>query len=370
MLQVVFTHLEDNSIRKFERIDFEKAVELTAILEMKCREEKRKLNGNFHVVEKDGDGEALYNGTFVFGSYYAPNLYVHIKKKLDEIKMNKQQQREKIIFLAKMEDGLPEIYKQEEVLENAHLIDLDTSRVSKLKKWQRRSIYAFTGVLTVVFAGTVFYLVMMIAEYDTAYNKEREVVAAQETKIEMYQKGLLGSEEELMSYYKKNKNQLTEEEKKIYAGMLLNQKDYKEVVSLYENDLGYIATLISSKGDTESLREFNKDFPSEEGKFDLLYADKKYAEMLKVTDVEMTVKRSEMKTYALLKTGKIDEAKTELANNNNKDLAAKIDEYEKMSKEIKEYNEAIKIAKDSKKEDEVKALTKKKQAVEKKVNTL
>lgn len=370
LLQVVFTQLNDNTIKKFERMDFVDAVAQSAILEQKYREDKIKVNGDFYLIEKESDGTALYTGTFIFGSHYAPNLYIHIKKKLEEIKMNKQQQRDRIELIAKMEDGLPDIYKKEEVIENAHLLNLDVSRISKLKKWQRRSIYALTGLLGFAFVGTVFYMVMTIAQYDVAYNKERQTVAAQEKTLEIYEQGLLGNKNEMLDYFNENQKNLTDEEKKIYAGLLLEDKKFKEVVGLYNNDLGYIATMISNRGDINTLKEFHKDFPSKESSFDIFYADKKYKELLALKDVDMTVKRSEMKTYALMKTGKLEEAKAELSNNNNDDLKGKLTEYEKLSKEIKEFNEAIKIAKDSKKDKEVKALGKKKAEVEKKFNAL
>ncbi|MGM0924655.1 MAG: hypothetical protein ACQEWW_26305 [Bacillota bacterium] len=370
MLQVVFTQLDDNSIKKFEKIDFIDAVAQTTSLEQKYRGEKKKVNGNFYLIDKESDGTALYTGTFVFGSHYAPNLYIHIKKKLEEIKMNKQQQRDRIELIAKMEDGLPEVYKKEEVIENAHLLNLDVSKVSKLKKWQRRSLYALNGFLVLALVGTAFYMVMTIAQYDVAYNKERAVVAAQQEKLEIYEQGLVGNKKDLLDYYKKNAQDLNEDEKKIYAGLLLEEKNFKEVVALYNNDLGYIATLISKRGEVDSLKAFNKDFPSNEGTFDILYTDKKYKELLEIKDVDMTLQRSEMKTYALMKTGKVEEARAELKNNNSKALEEKLANYEKLTQEIKGFNDAIKVAKGSKKAEEVAALTKKKTEVEKKLNAL
>lgn len=370
LLQVVFTQLDDNTIQKFEKMDFVDAVVSSAVLESKYREDKKKVNGSFYLIEKDSDGTALYTGTFVFGSHYAPNLYIHIKKKLEEIKMNKQQQRDRIELIAKMEDGLPEIYKKEEVIENAHLLDLDISRVSKLKKWQRRSIYTLTGLFGLALVGTVFYMVMTIAQYDVAYNEERNTVSAQEKRLEIYEQGLLGDKIKVRDYLAENKENLTDEEKKIYAGILIEEKKFKEVVDFYDNDVSYIATMISNNGDLNTLKEFHKDFPSNESTFDIHFSDKKYKKLLAMKDVQMTVKRSEMKTYALMKMGKVEEAKAELSNNNNEGLKVKLTQYEELSNEIKELDEAIKVATDSKKKKEVKALSKKKTEVEKKFNAL
>ena len=50
-----------------------------------------------------------------------------------------------------------------------------------------------------------------------------------------------------------------------------------------------------------------------------------------------------MKTYALMKIGKIDEAKIELNNNNNEELANKITEYEVLTAEIKTLQEKNKL---------------------------
>jgi len=48
----------------------------------------------------------------------------------------------------------------------------------------------------------------------------------------------------------------------------------------------------------------------------------------------MTTKRSEMKTYALIKLNKIDDAKVELSNNNNEDLSKKIATIEGLKAEV------------------------------------
>jgi hypothetical protein len=370
VLQVVFTQLDDNDIRKFEKMDFTNMVEITANLEKKYRDAKKKINGDFYLIEKDSDGTPIYTGTFNFGSYYAPNLYQHIKKKLDEMKLSKQQQQDRIELIAKMEEGLPENYKKEEVFENVHLLDLDIRKVSKLTRWQRRTIYALTGLLSLALIGLIFYTAMTIAQYDVAYKKEHETVLSQNKTLGIYEQGLLGNKKELNKYLYKNKKGLTNDQKKLYAVLLLQDKKYKEVVDLYNNDLSFIAALISSTGNIDMLREFNKDFPSKEGEFDILYADKKYEELLTLKNVDMTVKRSEMKTYALLKTGRIEEAKAELTNNNNKDMKKKIVQYEELSKEINGLNSAIEVAKNNQNNDEVQALTNKETEIQNKLNAL
>lgn len=80
--------------------------------------------------------------------------------------------------------------------------------------------------------------------------------------------------------------------------------------------------------------------------------------MLNIQNVRMNVKRSEMKTYALLKLGKIDEAKLELNNNNSDELSKKITKYEVITAEIKTLEEKYKVMVNERKINEANQLAK------------
>ncbi|MGB6408819.1 MAG: hypothetical protein WBF39_15165, partial [Planococcus donghaensis] len=70
----------------------------------------------------------------------------------------------------------------------------------------------------------------------------------------------------------------------------------------------------------------------------------------------MNVERSEMKTYALIKLGKIDEAKVELNNNSNEELAEKISRYEVLTAEINTLKEQHSLLVKDKKDKEAKKI--------------
>ncbi|MFB7141698.1 hypothetical protein ACFCYN_18765 [Gottfriedia sp. NPDC056225] len=370
MLQVVFTQLNHKMFQKSEKIDFIEAVQKSAELEKVCREEKKELDCHFYLIEKDSDGSPIYTGTFQFGSYKSPNLYQHIKQNLEQMKINKKHEQDKLILLSKMEDCLPDVFKLEEKNEHVHLIGLDQSRISKLKKWQRRTIYSIAGVVSLTLVGTATFMSLVISNGKHDVQKQTNLVKEQTKIINQYEHALLGDNESILNYFGKHKKDLTIEQTQLYAKLLLDQKKYKDVVGIYKNNVGFVETLISTKGSIDQLREYNASFPTDEGKFDLLFADKKYADLLKLTKVEMTVKRSEMKTYAYLKTGNIQGAKNELSNNNNEKLIQKITKYEDLTKQLKDIDKAISISKESKKNDDVKKLTDRKNGLQKQLRSI
>ena len=352
MLYVVFTQLEHSKIVKFEKIPFPEAVKLSHQIEMEMREKKQKIEGDFYLLEEDNNGEPIYSGTFNFGSYYAPNLFVHIKKKLPVIKTSKEKEKKRLALMADLEELVSDNYKQEENLENAWIRNLDKSKISRLKSWQRRTVYGLSLFFALATVGIFSFFIIQISSINNDYqalsaqNEEKEEI------IDRYAGALLGKKDSLNAYLSdKVKSGLNDNEKRIYASYLADEKKFDQLVEVYDDDPKLAATFISNNKDTEILKEFNEDYPTNEAKYDIAYKDGNYNELLSIENVEMTSTRSEMKTYAYLKTGKIKEAKAELENNNSEDLANKISHFEQLNKAIADINEQIDDAKDDKKDD-------------------
>lgn len=349
MLKVLFVGVPDASIPNHEKIDFGKAVTITHETELKYREEQKEATVEFFVIGEEGLD--LYKGIFTFGSYDYPNIYHQIKNKAAKIRVDKEKQSDKLFLLEQLEKLTPTEFKKEEKIDRA-FINIDKTRISRLKKGQRSAIYALTVFLgaALLLVG-VFYLLQK-AQYEQALEDGRSMVRLNEEIIESYEYGLLGEEEAFLKSLEAQK-ELTDSQKRILANAYLEKAEYEKAVQVME-DTVYVETLILKNGKwsqeekVEKIKAFNQLYPTNEARFDVAYFDGDYELMMNLPSINMTVERSEMKTYGLLKLGKIEEAKVELNNNNNEELKQKIDSHEVLTAEIKTLESNLATAKKSK----------------------
>ena len=343
MLQVLFSSIEDNLIPHNVRIDFSEVVSMTHDLELKCRDEKRVISSDFKVIASETD-TILYRGVFNFGSYDYPNIYQQVKEMTQHIKVNKKNLADKTYLLEQIEELTPDEYKEEETIDKT-LVNLDKSKISKLNKWQWVVVYSFTTLTTVgvVVLGSSFLL--QKAQYEDALSKGRKLVQENEGMVEVYESALLGNKEELEVYFE-GKN-LNENQQHILVDMYLKENKYDKAVELLGDPVEVETIILNDdfwqNGEVKinKIKEFNELYPTNEARYDLAYFEKEYELMLNLPTINMTAKRSRMKTYALMKLGKIDEAKVELNNNNDEKLTEKIDRYEILKAEIKTLTEKL-----------------------------
>ena len=343
MLQVLFSSIEDNLIPHNVRIDFSEVVSMTHDLELKCRDEKRVISSDFKVIASETD-TILYRGVFNFGSYDYPNIYHQVKEMTQHIKVNKKNLADKTYLLEQIEELTPDEYKEEETIDKT-LVNLDKSKISKLKKWQRVVVYSFTTLTTVglVVLGSSFLL--QKAQYEDALSKGRKLVQENEGMVEVYESALLGNKEELEVYFEGEN--LNENQQHILVDMYLKENKYDKAVELLGDPVEVETIILNDdfwqNGEVKinKIKEFNELYPTNEARYDLAYFEKEYELMLNLPTINMTAKRSRMKTYALMKLGKIDEAKVELNNNNDEKLTEKIDRYEILKAEIKTLTEKL-----------------------------
>lgn len=344
MLQVWFSSVDDELIANHKRLEFKKAVELTDKLERKCRDEKRVTSSEFTIIDGRND-TTLYVGVFDFGSYDYPNIYHQIKHKSTRIKVDKRNQADKEYLLEKIEEFTPDEYKREEVIDKT-LINLDRKKISRLKKWQRVTIYSLTALMTALFLTVSTVYVLEKIQYETVLDEGRTSLEETKTLNKKYEKALLGEEEELLEYLAEK--ELTENQEIFVANYYIYQGEYDSAVKTLNGDPVRAETMIlasesyNTEERIEKIKEFNEKFPTNEARYDLAYFAKEYELMMNLPDVDMTIERSKMKTYAYMKLGKIDEAKGELKNNNDTDMKQKIERYEVLKAEITTLEEKIK----------------------------
>ena len=353
MLKILFVGAPADAIPNHEKLEFSQAVALTHELELTYRTEQREAAAEFFVIGKDGLD--LYKGVFTFGSYDYPNLYHQIKDRATKIRVEKEKQGDKLFLLEQIEQLTPEEFKKEETIDRT-LVNVGKDRISRLKKWQRVTVYTLAAAFGagLLFVTALFFL--QKAQYEEALKEGRGIVSQQEETIETYEYDLLGEEEEFLESLEAQ-DTLSESQKRILAALYLEKSEFEKAVEIME-DTVYVETLIlknpqlDKEEKIKQINEFNQLYPTNEARFDLAYFEGDYELMMNLPSINMTVERSEMKTYGLLKLGKLEDAKAELNNNNSDELKQKIDLHEVLTAEIKTLEDKLAEAKKAKKKDD------------------
>ena len=358
-MQVIFYNVPDSRITNFEKMPFAEGVKLSQEVEKACREENTQFSSEYQVL--DSKGTAYYQGIFNFGSYEYGNIYQSIVSKSNSIKVKKEHQADKQYLLEQIELLTPEEFKQEEKIDRT-LVNLDKSKISKLKSWQRKTIYAVGGLSLFGLLITGVSFASQQVAYENALDDGRNQLARSEKMNEIYESTILQENDDLVAELSKVKN-LNENQIKILVNEHVKNDEFEQAVALLDGDHVQVETLIldsniTTEEKTEKIKNFNEVFPSNEARYDLAYLNEEYELMLNIPNITMNTKRSEMKTYALIKLGKIDEAKVELNNNSSEKLAEKITQYEVLTAEINtlkdQYSLLSKDKKDKKKVQEAK----------------
>lgn len=364
MLKIWFSNVKDNMIKNHERIEFNEAVKLTHELEKKCRKEEDQFSSDFTVINEETN-EALYSGTFHFGSYDYPNVYQQIKDKSERIKVSKQKQIEKNFLLEKIEELTDPVFKEKEKIDKT-IINLDRKRISKLKSWQRRTLYTIGTVSFFLLVLTATTFLLQKIQYEQALKDGKGIVEEKEELIKFYEKGLLGNKNEMVEHLLEG-DTLTENQEVLLANHYIEQDEFDKAVDILESPSKVETLILTKKGynnetKAKKIKAFDEVYSTNEARFDLAYFNNEFELMLKIPEVDMILDRSIMKTRAHLKLDQLDEAKAELKNNNDENMKEKISKYEILVSEIDTLEEKKKKAKKKKEKNKInKELKKKKE---------
>lgn len=354
-MQVIFYNVPDSRIKNFEKMPFSEGVSLSQEVEKACREEGTQFTSEYQVL--DSENIAYYQGQFNFGSYEYGNIYQSIKAKSNSIKVKKEHQADKLYLLEQIELLTPDEFKQEEKVDRT-LLNLDKSRISRLKNWQRKAIYAISALSLIGLLGTGMAFAAQKEAYEKALDDGRTQLANSKNLNEVYEENILQENDNLVAELSQVENP-SENQIRILVSEHVKNNEFEQAVALLDGDHIQVETLILGSNENkedkiEKLEEFNEVFPSNEARYDLAYFNEEYELMLNIPNITMNVQRSEMKTYALLKLGKVEEAKAELNNNSNEELAEKISRYEVITAEISTLKDQQKVFEKDEKDKEAK----------------
>ena len=370
-MQVVFYNVPDKRITNFERMTFEDAVKISQEVELSNREEKVSFSSEFQIINEEN--KVYYKGVFNFGSYDYANIYHQIKDKVEKIKVNKKNQDDKLYLLDQIEKLTPEAYKKFEFVDKT-LINLDKSKISKLTAGQRKIVY---GIGTFSFIGFLVIVFLYFSQqniYERALKDGRGQLAELQNISKTYEVALLENDADMVDYLEKA-DTLTDTQKKLLVNHYFVKNEFEKAVSLLDGDLVYTETLLltsnfSQAEKVEKISQFNEVYPTNEARYDLAYFNKEYDLMLNISTVNMTIERSEMKTYALLKLGDLDAAKVELNNNSSESLTEKIVQYEVLMAEIKTLQDNYSLLSKQNKQQEAEGIQAQINEKKEKVNNL
>lgn len=337
MLYVIFTKSLKDEIISFKELKINEAVDVTSKLEKKYVSKKKVESVDFFIVKKlaNNENETVYSGTFDFGSGNFDNLYHHVKSNIDSIKVKSENKFEKHLFLELLEKEIDANFKEESYNKNSGV-----ATIKNLNKKQKLNLILAAIILTastITSSSMYFYTKNKLEQYE-AYTQFK--IKEHEQLIETYEEGLLGNESNIIEYLMSSENN-SDNQKEILTNNLIKNKDYNKLMDYYNNPDVVVDKISNNKKINMQekvvlLREFDEKYPTNDAKFDLSYYREDYETLLTLTDVNESMRRSRMKTYAYLKTGDIENAKEEWKNNHNEKLGNDISKYEELSNEIKE----------------------------------
>jgi hypothetical protein len=376
MFYVMFLKSETKEVPTFQKLPFQEACEKTHELEQQYRQQGKRASIDFHVLNEEN--QELYAGTYQVGSHFAINLLDHIKKQLSQMEINSKQEAIKQSFLKKLYHEVP-YSLHPEAMEFAEkdesILTPGTSSkegyISKLSHLHRKMIYGGSALSVLLLSIGCWTTVSASQQQNEKITQLEYQVKETKDLTSLYEKALLGDTEKALQQFsqeKGKKGSLTQQE--VYMSLLLEEKKYKEAVKVGGEKK--VEDRLLEKGDVQQVKAFQELFPSATGTFDVAYLEQRWEDVLSQKDVRMTEKRQRMKGYALLRTGKVEEAKKQVNHLQDERIHQKIKQYEQVHQEIKDLQKQIEEEKqkDPKDEGEIQSLTEEKQKKERTLSSI
>ena len=374
MFYVMFLKSETKEVPTFQKISFQEACEKTHELEHQYRQQGKITSIDFHVLNEEN--QELYAGTYQVGSRFAVNLLDHIQKQLSQMKINLKQEAIKQSFLKNLYHEVPYSLHPESMefpeKDESTLTSGTSSKGgynSKLSHLHRKMIYG-GSVLSVLLLSIGCWTTVSASQQQNDEVVQLEQKLKEEEKLtKLYETALLGDTENAIEQLSKEKgNKGSQVNQDVYMSLLLEERKYKEAVKVGGEKK--VEDQLLEKGDVQSLKTFQESFPSATGTFDVAYLEQRWEDVLSQKGVRMTEKRQRMKGYALLRTGKVEEAKKQVNHLQDERIHQKIKQYEQVQQEIKDLQKRIEEEqqKDPKDAAKIQSLTEEKQKKEKALN--
>ncbi|HDJ5770817.1 TPA: hypothetical protein PQY38_002345 [Staphylococcus aureus] len=211
------------------------------------------------------------------------------------------------------------------------------------KTKQKEILEKLKGKRGLMFLGLIVF-VMLLVYILVVTDPNKKGASDVATKEEIYQQALLGEEEKAIDNFAKlDQETLTKKDKQIYAQLLAQKEEYDKAVKL--SDAKFVEAYLISRDYYSALEEFNKKYPTNNGKFDLAIHHNKFSDAINYSQgIDKTNNRKKQLVKAYIETDNLNKAKELAATTEDKEVTKMI--ADEQNKRLKGLEEAVKSKED------------------------
>lgn len=177
-------------------------------------------------------------------------------------------------------------------------------------------------------------------------------------KEDIYQQALLGREDEAIKNYEQlPKEEMTNNDKSIYANLLIDKGEFDKAVEVKGEK--YVENQLYNKGNFDLIEKFESKHSTKNGQFDLAIHKEKYEDAIRlIDDIDKTTERKKSLAIAYIETDQLDKAKKLAVNTDDEEVTKMINDKQRekqqsLEKEVEDrQKEYDKVKGDKSKEKE------------------
>ncbi|MVW54077.1 hypothetical protein GP483_13885 [Staphylococcus aureus] len=301
-----------------------------------------------YVMYDEQTYEDILESTYKVNSGYIniqQQIYTMLKATAPDTEELKRLKRQYLIALQEVDKS----YRDKKVAMNKKKNNPDNTKFqyqrqnNANKTKQKEILEKLKGKRGLMFLGLIVF-VMLLVYILVVTDPNKKGASDVATKEEIYQQALLGEEEKAIDNFAKlDQETLTKKDKQIYAQLLAQKEEYNKAVKL--SDAKFVEAYLISRDYYSALEEFNKKYPTNNGKFDLAIHQNKFSDAINYSQgIDKTNNRKKQLVKAYIETDNLNKAKELAATTEDKEVTKMI--ADEQNKRLKELEEAVKSKED------------------------
>ncbi|HDG8479531.1 TPA: hypothetical protein ACK0C8_002627 [Staphylococcus aureus] len=301
-----------------------------------------------YVMYDEQTYEDILESTYKVNSGYIniqQQIYTMLKATAPDTEELKRLKRQYLIALQEVDKS----YRDKKVAMNKKKNNPDNTKFqyqrqnNANKTKQKEILEKLKGKRGLMFLGLIVF-VMLLVYILVVTDPNKKGASDVATKEEIYQQALLGEEEKAIDNFAKlDQETLTKKDKQIYAQLLAQKEEYDKAVKL--SDAKFVEAYLISRDYYSALEEFNKKYPTNNGKFDLAIHQNKFSDAINYSQgIDKTNNRKKQLVKAYIETDNLNKAKELAATTEDKEVTKMI--ADEQNKRLKELEEAVKSKED------------------------
>lgn len=301
-----------------------------------------------YVMYDEQTYEDILESTYKVNSGYIniqQQIYTLLKATAPDTEELKRLKRQYLIALQEVDKS----YRDKKVAMNKKKNNPDNTKFqyqrqnNANKTKQKKILEKLKGKRGLMFLGLIVF-VMLLVYILVVTDPNKKGASDVATKEEIYQQALLGEEEKAIDNFAKlDQETLTKKDKQIYAQLLAQKEEYDKAVKL--SDAKFVEAYLISRDYYSALEEFNKKYPTNNGKFDLAIHQNKFSDAINYSQgIDKTNNRKKQLVKAYIETDNLNKAKELAATTEDKEVTKMI--ADEQNKRLKGLEEAVKSKED------------------------